>query len=103
MPPRPPRQPRGESLPPQLAQVHLNAAGIDVGSEFHFGAVPADRDDQPVRRFSAFAADVLVLAEWLAPCGIETVVLELTGLYWIPMLKYSSRAAPRCCWSIRVV
>ena len=83
----PPRSPRRDPLPPQLAQVHLNAAGIDVGSEFHFVAVPADRDDQPVRRFSAFTADLLALANWLAHCGIETVVLESTGVYWIPLFE----------------
>ena len=79
--------PRRDPLPPQLAQVHLNAAGIDVGSEFHFVAVPADRDDQPVRRFSAFTADLLALANWLAHCGIETVVLESTGVYWILLFE----------------
>jgi transposase len=83
----PSRKPRRDRLPPQLAQVHLNAAGIDVGSEFHFVAVPADRDEQPVRRFSAFTADLVALADWLAHCGIETVVLESTGIYWIPLFE----------------
>lgn len=46
---RQPKQPRRDPLPPQLAQVHLNAAGIDVGSEFPVVAVPPDRDDQPVQ------------------------------------------------------
>lgn len=87
MPPRPPRQPRRDPLPPQLSQVHLNAAGIDVGSEFHFVAVPADRDEQPVRKFSAFTADLLALADWLTHCGVETVVLESTGVYWIPLFE----------------
>jgi transposase len=87
MPPRPPRPPRRDPLPPQLAQVHLNAAGIDVGSEFHFVAVPADRDERPVRRFSAFTSDLLSLADWLAHCGIETVVLGSTGVYWIPLFE----------------
>lgn len=80
-------QPRRDPLPPQLAQVHLNAAGIDVGSEFHFVAVPGDRDGQPVRRFSAFTADLLALADWLTQCGVETAVLESTGVYWIPLFE----------------
>lgn len=81
------RKPRRDPLPPQLAQVHLNAAGIDVGSEFHFVAVPDDRDEQPVRRFSAFTVDLIALADWLSKCGIETVVMESTGVYWIPLFE----------------
>jgi transposase len=81
------RKPRRNVLPPQLQQVHLNAAGIDIGSEFHFVAVPADRAEQPVRKFSAFTADLHVMANWLKACGIETVVMESTGVYWIPLYE----------------
>jgi transposase len=70
-----------------LKQVHLNAAGIDVGSEFHFVAVPPSRDQQPVRRFEAFTADLHALADWLKECGIETVVMESTGVYWMPLFE----------------
>jgi len=83
----PRRSPRRDCLPPQLEQVHLNAAGIDVGSESHFVAVPADRDDQPVRQFKAFTADLNALADWLTECGIETVALESTGVYWIALFE----------------
>jgi transposase len=75
------------SLPPQLQQVNLNAAGIDVGSEFHFVAVPPERDAQPVRKFGAFTADLETLADWLSRCGIETVALESTGVYWIALFE----------------
>lgn len=81
------RKPRRDPLPPQLQQVHLNAAGVDIGSEFHFVAVPTDRDAQPVRKFSAFTADLHALADWLQACGIETVVMESTGVYWIPLYE----------------
>jgi transposase len=81
------RKPRPDALPPQLQQVQFNAAGIDIGSEFHFVAVPADRDEQPVRRFSAFTVDLLALADWLKQCGIDTVVMESTGVYWIPLYE----------------
>ena len=84
---RQPKQPRRDPLPPQLAQVHLNAAGIDVGSEFPVVAVPPDRDDQPVRKFSAFTEGLRALADWLKQCGIETVVLESTGVYWIALFE----------------
>ena len=74
-----------ERLPAQLAQVNLNAAGIDVGASSHFVAVPADRAEPPVREFAAFTADLYRLAEWLAECGVATVVMESTGVYWIPL------------------
>ena len=74
-----------ERLPAQLAQVNLNAAGIDVGASSHFVAVPTDRAEPPVREFAAFTADLYRLAEWLAECGVETVVMESTGVYWIPL------------------
>ena len=65
-----------QGLPAGLSQGNLNAAGIDVGASSHFVAVPADRADQPVREFGAFTADLYRLAEWLAGCEVETVVME---------------------------
>src|SRR5437870_4783719 len=65
--------------------MHRNAAGIDVGATEHWVAVPEDRDEEPVRRFGAFTADLYVLAEWLRQCQIETVVMESTGVYWIAL------------------
>ena len=82
-----PRKPRPGDLPPQFQQVQFNAAGIDIGSEFHFVAVPPDRDEQPVRRFSAFTTDLVALADWLKKCGVDSVVMESTGVYWIPLFE----------------
>ena len=76
---------RRERLPAQRSQVNLDAAGIDVGASSHFVAVPQDRRDQPVREFEAFTADLYRLADWLSQCGVETVVMESTGVYWIPL------------------
>ena len=78
---------RGKSgaEPAGLSQLNLNAAGIDVGASSHFVAVPADRTEQPVQEFEAFTADLYRLADWLAECGVETVVMESTGVYWIPL------------------
>lgn len=73
-----------ERLPTELSQVNLNGAGIDVGASSHFVAVPADRAEPPVQGFEAFAADLYRLADWLAECRVETVVMESTGVYWIP-------------------
>jgi transposase len=74
-------------LPEQLKAVNLNAAAIDIGATFHMVAVPPDRDDQPVRAFSAFTADLHRLADWLEHCGIDTVAMESTGNYWIPLFE----------------
>ena len=56
-----------------------------MGATSHFVAVPADRAEQPVQEFEAFTADLYRLADWLAECGVETVVMESTGVYWIPL------------------
>ena len=72
-------------LPAELSQVNLNAVGIDVGAGSHFVAVPADRVEQQVREFEAFTADLYRLADWLAECRVETVDMESTGVYWIPL------------------
>ena len=69
------------ALPP----LNLNAAGIDVGNAAHCVAVPPDRDPQPVRTFGSFTTDLQRMAQWLKDCGIETVVMESTGVYWIPL------------------
>ena len=77
--------PGRERLPAELSQVNLNAAGIDVGASSHFVAVSADRAEPPVREFAAFTADLYRLADWLQECDVETVVMESTGVYWIPL------------------
>ena len=63
------------------------AAGIDIGSASHFVAVPADRDDEPVREFASFTADLHRLADWPQACGVDTVAMASTGVYWIPLFE----------------
>jgi transposase len=70
-----------------MEMINPNAAGIDVGSEEHWVAVPEDRDEQPVRSFGCFTADLHALADWLEQCGIETVAMESTSVYWIPLFQ----------------
>jgi transposase len=62
-----------------------NAAGIDIGAASHYVAVPPDRDDSPVREFPSFTVDLERLADWLAACEVDTVAMESTGVYWIPL------------------
>ena len=78
---------RNPALPASLQRINLNAAGIDVGGACHYVAVPEDRDAQPVREFAAFTGDLYRMAEWLKTCGIDTVVMESTGVYWIPVFQ----------------
>lgn len=70
-----------------LERIHLNAAGVDVGGKSHWVAVPADRDANPVREFRSFTSSLHELAEWLVSCDIETVAMESTGVYWIPLYE----------------
>ena len=70
-----------------LTITHPNAAGIDIGSASHFCAVPPDRDDEPVREFASFTADLNALADWLQACGVDCVAMESTGVYWIPLFE----------------
>jgi transposase len=73
--------------PEDMPLVHPDAAGIDVGAEEHWVCVPADRDVQPIQKFSAFTCDLYRLADWLTTCRITTVVMESTGVYWIPLFQ----------------
>lgn len=70
-----------------LTITHPNAAGIDIGGGSHYVAVPPDRDDEPVREFGSFTADLDALADWLGACGVEVVAMESTGVYWIPVFE----------------
>jgi hypothetical protein len=76
-------------LPPQLKRVNLDAAGIDIGAAEHWAAVPPGRntEGQDVRRFGAFTGELCALADWLKQCGIQTVAMESTGVYWIPLYE----------------
>jgi len=72
---------------PALSLAYPDACGIDIGSTSHFVAVPADRDDDPVREFRAFTADLQSLVDWLRQCRITAVAMESTGVYWIALYE----------------
>jgi transposase len=71
----------------QLPVLHPEAAGIDVGASELFVAVAADRDPQPVRSFPTFTRDLNELADWLQTCGVHSVAMESTSVYWIPVYQ----------------
>jgi transposase len=78
-------------LPQHLRHMNLNAAGVDIGSERHLVAVPEGRDTVSVREFGTFTADLQALAAWLKQCGVTTVAMESTGVYWIPLFEVLER------------
>jgi transposase len=72
---------------PGLDVMHPHAAGIDIGNSAHYVAVRPDRDPDSVRRFDCFTADLHRLADWLVDCGVTTVAMQSTGVYWIPVYE----------------
>ena len=70
-----------------LPCVHPNAAGLDIGADQIYACVPSDRDSRPVRAFATFTADLHALADWLEVCGIDTVAMESTGIYWLAIYE----------------
>jgi len=70
-----------------MSPVHSGAAAIDIGATMHVAAVGAGRDPEPVRSFGTFTADLHRLADWFGQCGIKTVAMESTGVYWIPAFE----------------
>ncbi|MCK5158402.1 MAG: IS110 family transposase [Candidatus Heimdallarchaeota archaeon] len=67
--------------------IKANAAGIDIGASEIYIAVPDDRDNKPIRHFDTFTADLHEAAKWLKACGIDSIAMESTGVYWIPVFQ----------------
>jgi transposase len=79
---------KNNKLPLHLQHININAAGIDIGSESHFVAVPEGRDKESVREFSSFTCDLHNIASWLKKCKVDTIAMESTGVYWIPLYDH---------------
>ena len=67
-----------------LKQININAAGLDIGDDEIYAAVPEGRNKESVRVFGTFTAHLYALADWLEECEVTTVAMESTGIYWIP-------------------
>jgi transposase len=74
-----------------LPTIFANAAGIDIGADEIVVAVPPDRDPVSVRVFRTFTPDLEMLVAWLLACGIDTVAMESTGVYWVPIYELLSQ------------
>ena len=70
-----------------IAPVHSHAAAVDIGATLHVAAVRPGCDPEPVRTFGTFTTDLHRLADWFEQCGVETVAMESTGVYWIPLYE----------------
>jgi transposase len=70
-----------------ISPTHQGAAGIDIGATMHVAAVGPEQDPEPVRGFGTFTGDLHRLADWFKHCGVRTVAMESTGVYWIPIFE----------------
>lgn len=95
MSPRKIRSPQAGA--PPLPTLHPHAAGIDIGAREIYVAVPPGSCPRPVRAFPTFTADLLALREWLRECGVTTVAMESTGVYWIPLFQLLEAAGIEVC------
>ena len=85
-----------------LKQINENAAGIDIHLDEHWVCVPEARDEYPVRKFGTFSRDLHAIADWLESCGVTTVAMESTGVYWIPLYEVlESRGVEVCLVNAR--
>jgi transposase len=98
MTPRIQKNLRQRPSPEPLRVAHRHAAGIDVHAAAHWVAVPPEDAPPPpanhptnlppnVRRFGTCTADLIALADWLRQCGVTTIAMESTGIYWIALFE----------------
>jgi transposase len=86
-----------KSIVPQLSTLQPHAAGIDLGAREIYVAVPPGACARPVRAFATFTEDLHALRDWLRECGVTTVAMESTGVYWIPLFQILAAAGLEVC------
>jgi len=86
-----------KSSTPPLPVLHLHAAGIDIGARKIYVAVPPGSSARPGRAFATFTEDLHCLRDWLQECGVTTVAMESTGVYWIPLFQILEAAGVEVC------
>lgn len=82
-----PKRPARKPARQRTTEIRRDAAGIDIGARHMHVAVDPERDPRPVREFQTFTQDLYALADWLEACGVRTVAMESTGVYWIPLFQ----------------
>ena len=78
---------RAAARPTSFDRLNPAVAGIDCGASAHFAAVPTDRTTTPVQRFGVCTSELRRLATWLVSCGVTSVAMEATGIYWVPLYE----------------
>jgi transposase len=84
-------------IPTPLHDPQPDAAGIDIGANEIWVAVAPDRSEKPIRRFGGFTQELNAILEWLVECGIRTVAMESTAVYWIPLFQLLADAGLKVC------
>ena len=85
------RQKAALEVSEDMPVINPNAGGIDIGAAESWVSVPPGRDEEPVRKFAMFTRDLYAMAGWLKQCGIKSVAMESTGVYWIPVFQILER------------
>lgn len=80
-----------------LPVVNPHAAGADIGAQQIYVCIPGPDHTQIVRTFGAYTADLHALAAWLVENGIQTIAMESTGVYWIPLFEVLEQRGIHCC------
>jgi hypothetical protein len=92
------RSPQGETRPfDGMSQIHAHAAGLDIGAHAIMACVPDGADQQLVRAFGTYTADLDAVADWFVDHGIQTAAMESTGGYWIPLFETLAARGIQCC------
>lgn len=94
---KPKRCQKSSPISPTVRVLEPNAAGIDIGATEIYVAIPSDRDPQSVRSFSTFTDDLNRLVDWLQKSGVESVAMESTGVFWIPLFQILEDRGFRVC------
>ena len=87
---------KSEAIKP-IREHEPDSAGIDLGANEIWVAVPTDRDQKPVRQFGAFTRDLKAIVQWLVQLGVRSVAMESTGVYWIPLYQLLEEAGLKVC------
>jgi transposase len=92
------RSSQGEARPfDGMRKINLHAAGVDIGAHEILACVPDGDDQQLVRAFGTYTADLDTLADWFVDRDIQTVAMESTGVYWIPLFETLEARGIHCC------
>ena len=83
---------KGSNTRKGFEMINPDAAGIDIGSKVHYVCIPEGRDSVRIKSFGCFTEDINTMATWLKKCGIKSIAMESTGVYWIPVYQILERA-----------